>query len=158
MDDGDGCAARAAFVVDRVADRLIAAEISPHLEDPRDRSLACLLREFQTVLPRAARIADGGEFVHATQCRVVECSDQPGTHAPRRDRRTLLLETFDQSLVQVIRGENHRLVEAGFVENSAHLAAQVGEVAGIETDSQQLMPLAQPFARLDGMATPSSVS
>ena len=86
------------------------------------------------------------ELVDAAQRRIVLAGDQPRADAPDVDGRALGLEVPDDLLVEVARGGDLRVREAGLIEHFARLAAEEGEVAAVKADAHRLVALLAQLA------------
>ena len=141
------------LVVDHVGHELAVVAEAPHLLDARGGDLGGLLGELDHVAPGAARVAHRAQLVDAAQGPGPVAGHEARAHAPHADGRALLLEALDGLLVEVVAGEDAAALEAGLVEHLAGLEAQVGQVARVQPDAQQVVAqLAQEAPGLDGVA------
>ena len=127
--------------------------IAADAQDARHGRLVRLLRDFQHRPPRTTVTLDGGQLVDAAQRRLPVGRHEPRADAPRIDLRMLQPERFDRLLVEVVRGGDARLGKAAGIQQVARFAGQVGEVARIEPDTREIVPVgAQPGARFHGVS------
>src|SRR6185369_8208637 len=97
-----------------------------------------------------SRVADGGQLVDAAKRRLVVRGTELRADAPDSDCRALPFQALDQVLIEIVRGDDHRPWKAGFVEELAGLNGQPCEIAGVESNADQLLPaLAQVPPDLD---------
>src|SRR5690606_33067798 len=98
----------------------------PDIENARDRNLGALFRKLELVLPyRGSGRFDGRQFIDAAKRRLITAGHEPRADTPDRDDGALLLQAFDDVLVELVGGQNRRLRKPALVEDSPGLRAQV---------------------------------
>ena len=69
------------------------------------------------------------------KCRLIAAGDQLSANTPHGNRCPLLLERFDQMLIQIVAGKDLRIGQSGGIENFSCFDTQIRQITAVEADA-----------------------